>query len=128
MAFLVSLFSGAISFVFPYWGLRAPTSSAADSPLPWPFELHVAGYQIQDYTHTRTAVASKNCGGRFGALSAGGSCTSGDSAVKSAVSIGVACFDCGVDFAGRFWGRERERDVNFSGVELPIARVDDGRR
>ena len=27
-----------------------PTASAAAEPLPWPFGLHVAGYQIQDYT------------------------------------------------------------------------------
>ena len=29
-----------------------PTASAAAEPLPWPFGLHVAGYQIQDYTHS----------------------------------------------------------------------------
>ena len=58
-------------------------------------------------------MASKNCGGSFASLWAGGSCTSGDSAVQSTVSIGVACFDFGVDFAERFWGRERERDVGI---------------
>ena len=74
-------------------------------------------------------MASKNCGGSFGALLAdGASCTSGDSVVQSTVSAGVACFDFGVDFAECLWGRERERDVDFSGVEPPIARADDGRR
>ena len=73
-------------------------------------------------------IASKNYGESFGALFAGSFCTSGDSAAQSKVSMGVACFDFGVDFAGRFWGHERERDVDFSGVEPPIARADDGRR
>ena len=29
-----------------------PTASAAAEPRPWPFGLHVAGYQIHEYTHT----------------------------------------------------------------------------
>ena len=82
LAFLVSLFSGAISFVFsfvfltggwgPYYDRQGqsgamekvthkqlpPTASAAAEPLPWPFGLHVAGYQIQDYTHTSSSTTT----------------------------------------------------------------------
>ena len=31
-------------------------ASAAAEPLPWPFGLHVAGYIIQDYTHTSAVM------------------------------------------------------------------------
>ena len=71
-------------------------------------------------------MASKNCSGSFGALLVDGvPCTSGDSAMQSTISTGIARFGFGVDFAEFFWERERERGADFSAVEPPVARADD---
>ena len=43
--------AGLVAWKRLYIKQLLPTTSAVAEPLPWPFGLHVAGYQIQDYTH-----------------------------------------------------------------------------
>ena len=74
----------------------------------------------------RTVMARKNCSRSFEALLVDGApYTTGDSAMQSTASMGIARFGFGGDFAEFCWERERECGADFSAVEPPVVRADD---